>query len=95
MKVKVTYLGYIRTLVGKGEETFELKEKATLEELLTIIAEKYGRPFQEEVYESNHSKLKHGYGVIINGFLMTRLHGLKTFLKEGDKVFLTTLISGG
>ncbi|HDI12355.1 MAG TPA: MoaD/ThiS family protein, partial [Candidatus Bathyarchaeota archaeon] len=39
--------------------------------------------------------LKYGYGVIINGLLMARLQGLKTPLKDGDQVILTTLISGG
>ena len=47
------------------------------------------------IYEPGLQDLKYGYGVIINGFLMARLQGLKTPLKDGDQIILTTLISGG
>ena len=95
MKIKVIYLGYVRNLTKKSQETFEVKENITIGELLNVISRKYGSPFQHEIYEPEQEKLKHEYGVIINGFLMNRLQGLKTILKNGDKVFLTTLISGG
>jgi MoaD family protein len=95
MKVKVSYLGYIRNMLGKQEEEFELEEKTTLGDLLNMLSEKYGEPFKKEVYEPGLQDLKYGYGVIINGILMARLQGLKTPLKEGDRIILTTLISGG
>ena len=95
MKVKVSYLGYIRVMLGKREEEFDLNENSTLGDLLNILSQKYGEPFRKEVYEPGLQDLKYGYGVIINGLLMARLQGLKTPLKDGDQVILTTLISGG
>ena len=95
MKVKVSYLGYIRFLLGKREEEFELDENTSLGDLLNMLSQKYGEPFRKEIYEPGLQDLKYGYGVIINGLLMARLQGLKTPLKDGDQVILTTLISGG
>ena len=95
MKVKVSYLGYIRVMLGKSEEEIELKEGATIGDLLNVLSGKYGEAFRKEVYEPGLQDLKYGYGVIVNGLLMARLQGLKTPLKDGDQVILTTLISGG
>jgi len=95
MKVKVSYLGYIRLMLRKQEEELELEENTTLGDLLNLLSQKYGEPFKKEIYEPGLQDLKYGYGVIINGFLMARLQGLKTPLKDGDQIILTTLISGG
>ena len=95
MKVKVSYLGYIRVMLGKREEEIELKEDATISDLLNMLSGKYGEAFRKEVYEPGLQDLKYGYGVIVNGLLMASLQGLKTPLKDGDQVILTTLISGG
>ncbi|NIU38491.1 hypothetical protein GWN65_00530, partial [Candidatus Bathyarchaeota archaeon] len=50
-KVRVQYLGLIKTLIGRSEDNFELADDAPLSELLNRIAGVYGKPFQNEVYE--------------------------------------------
>ena len=39
MKVKVSYLGYIRVMLGKREEEMELKEGATIGDLLNMLSD--------------------------------------------------------
>ena len=51
MKVKVQYLGFIKNLIKRSEDEFELEEDASLSELLNQIAGIYGKAFQKEVYE--------------------------------------------
>jgi len=95
MKVKVQYLGFIKNLIKRSEDEFELEEGASLLELLNKIAGIYGKPFQKEVYEQGLRDVKMGFVVTVNGVLMGQLHGVDTQLSNGDNVILMSLMSGG
>lgn len=95
MKVDVHYLGYIKNLLDKKDEEFNLKEGATLSELLEMLAGKYGKAFQKEVFEHGLNDLKTGFVATVNGILMDQLDGIETKLKEGDNIILMSLMSGG
>ena len=95
MKVKVQYLGFIKNLINRGEDEFELEEGAQLSELLNKIAGAYGNSFQKEVFEHGLKDVKMGFVVTVNGVLMGQLDGVDTRLNNGDNVILMTLMSGG
>lgn len=95
MKVSVHYLGFIKNMLDKGEEEFEIRKGALLSDLLNKLAGIYGEPFQKEVYEPGLKDVKTGFVVTVNGILMGQLHGVDTRLNEGDTVILMTLMSGG
>jgi len=95
MKVRVRYLGFIKNMLKKGEDEFELGEGAMLSDLLNKLAGIYGEPFQKEVFEPGLKDVKTGFVVTVNGVLMGQLHGVDTRLNEGDSVILMTLMSGG
>ena len=95
MKVKVQYLGFIKNLIKRSEEEFELEEGASLTELLNKIAGIYGKPFKKEVYEPGLTDMKMGFVVTVNGILLGQLHGVDTQLNNGDSIILMSLMSGG
>jgi len=95
LKVKVTYLGFIKNLIKRSEDEFELEEGASLSELLNKIAGNYGKPFKKEVYEPGLKDVKMGFVVTVNGVLMGQLSGVDTELNNGDNVILMSLMSGG
>lgn len=95
MKVKVQYLGFIKNLIKRSEDEFELEEGASLSELLNQIAGIYGKAFQKEVYEPGLNDVKMGFVVTVNGFLIGQLQGVDTRLNNGDNVILMSLMSGG
>jgi len=95
MKVKVQYLGFIKNLIKRSEDEFELEDGASLSELLNKIAGIYGRPFKKEVYEPGLKDMKMGFVVTVNGILTGQLHGVHTQLNNGDNVILMSLMSGG
>jgi len=95
MKVKVLYLGFIKNLIKRSEEEFELEEGASLSELLNQIAGIYGKAFKKEVYEPGLRDVKMGFVVTVNGVLMGQLQGLDTRLDNGDNIILMSLMSGG
>jgi molybdopterin converting factor small subunit len=95
LNVKVQYLGYIKNMLKKREENFELNDDAHLSDLMNKLAGIHGAAFQKEVYEPGLSDLKIGFSVTINGVFIGQLGGLNAKLAEGDNVMLMSLMSGG
>lgn len=95
MKVKVEYLGFIKNLLNKRVEEFELKDGTKLQGLLGRLSDSYGQPFKKEVFERGLEDLKTGFVVTVNGILIGQLDGVKTKLRDGDQVILMSLMSGG
>jgi molybdopterin synthase sulfur carrier subunit len=96
LKVIVDYLGNIKqTLSLKQAEHVELKHKASIRDLLSYLAEKYGDPFRKNVYEPKDLDLKPHYILSLNGLLLNQLKGIETKLKDGDHVILMPVVTGG
>ena len=95
LKVRVQYLGYIRNMLRRGEDEFELGEVVLLSDLLNKLAGIYGEAFRREVFEPGLKDVKTGFVVTVNGVLMGQLRGVDTRLNDGDSVILMTLMSGG
>ena len=96
MRVVVDYLGHIKQTLGLQQtETVELKDSALVCDLLSVLAEKYGEPFRKAVYEPKELDLKPHYILSVNGLLFNQLKGLETKLKDGDRVVLMPVVTGG
>jgi molybdopterin converting factor small subunit len=95
LKVRIQYLGYIKNLLRKSEDEFELSKGASLSDLLNKLVGIHGEAFRKEVYEPGLKNVKTGFVVTVNGVLMGQLRGVDTRLSEGDNVILMTLMSGG
>jgi molybdopterin synthase sulfur carrier subunit len=96
LKVTVDYLGSIRqTLAVKQAEQVELKDDASVSDLLSLLAEKHGEPFKKAVYEPKGLDLKPFYILSINGLLLNQLKGIETKLKDGDRLIVMPVVSGG
>lgn len=95
VRVKVEYLGFIKNMLNKRVEEFELSDGTTLQELLGKLSDHYGASFKKEVFEPGQKDVKTGFVVTVNGVLTGQLGGVDTRLKGGDHVILMSLMSGG
>jgi len=96
LKVTVEYLGYIKQTLGvERGESFNLEDGAVVRDLLCLLAEKHGEPFQKAVYEPKATDLKPHYIVSVNGLLLNQLNGVETKLRDGDRVVLMPVVTGG
>jgi molybdopterin converting factor small subunit len=95
LKVRVLYFGFIKNLLNKKEECFELEDGVSLSELLNKLAGINGPDFQKEVYEPGLKGVKMGFSVTVNGVLMGQIDGVDTKLSDGDTIILMSLMSGG
>jgi molybdopterin synthase sulfur carrier subunit len=76
-------------------ESVELKDGALVRDLLFLLAEKHGEPFQKAIYEPKGVDLKPHYIVSVNGLLLNQLNGIETKLKDGDQVVMMPVVTGG
>ena len=95
MKIKVHYISLLKTFTKISHEEFEIKEAALLSDLLDKVAEKYDKPFTQEVYDPKQKEMKATFVAVVNGIHMDQLQGVSTQLKEGDSIILMSLITGG
>ena len=95
MMVKVHYLSLVKSYTKTSQDEFDLKEASPLSELLYDVAEKYGRPFTQEVYDPTRKEMKPTFVTMVNGVLMDQLQGVNTPLKNGDNVIIMSLMTGG
>lgn len=95
MKVKVEYLGFIKNMLNKRVEEFEISKETSLQDLLGKLSNLYGTSFKKEVFEPGQKDVKMGFVVTVNGVLMGQLDGVETRLRHGDHVILMSLMSGG
>ena len=96
MNIIIEYLGYIKQKLNiESSEMLSLREKTTVHELLVFLANKYGEPFKKSVYDPQDDELKPYHMVSVNGLLLNQLDGMKTQLKDRDRVILMPVVSGG
>jgi molybdopterin converting factor small subunit len=95
MKVKVHYLGLVKTYTKKTQDDLTLTEGNSLAELLNKLAADFGKPFNPEIYEPAKREVKPMFVVMVNGVLADQLSGLDTMLKDGDNIIVMPLMTGG
>jgi MoaD family protein len=96
LKVTVDYLGSVKQALGlKQAEQVELKEGASVFDLLYLLADKHGEPFRTSVYEPKERDLKPYYILSVNGLLTNQLDDMETKLKDGDRLVFMPVVSGG
>jgi sulfur-carrier protein len=96
LRITIDYLGSIKQTLGlKQAEQVELKDQALVRDLLFALAEKHGESFKKAVYEPKDTDLKSQYILSVNGLLLNQLNGIETKLKDGDRVILMPVVTGG
>lgn len=96
LKLMVEYLGYIKQALDvKRGEHIVLKDGALIRDLLILLVQKHGEPFQKTIYEPKAADLKPHYILSVNGILLNQLNGIETKLEDGDHVVFMPVVSGG
>jgi len=95
MKVKVLYLGVLRSKIGKNSEEFRISENSSLHDLLETLSSKYGESLRRIFKANEKSKLDPSIIATINGVSKDMSKAKNVKLKDGDTVALMSIISGG
>lgn len=96
LKIKLDYLGHVTNLTGNlRTEEITVKNDSSVVDLLNTLTLKYGEPFKKAVYEPGLPDLKSNYIATVNGQLLNQLNGINTKLKDGDRLTIMPVVSGG
>ena len=87
----------LREITDKKEETLKFPEgeKVTLDKVLKILAQRYGKRFVEYVYDDKTDEVKGFLQFLINGRSAATLNGLQTELEDGDVLVILPPVGGG
>jgi molybdopterin synthase sulfur carrier subunit len=84
----------LREITGKKEDQIEFSKTATVQSLLKQLSKKYGKEFNDYVYDAFGNVHGHLH-FLINGQSITALREFRTRLKEGDQVAILPPVGGG
>jgi molybdopterin synthase sulfur carrier subunit len=94
MKVEVKFFTSLREITGKKADEIQLQSVITVEELLTLLSEKYGKKFREYIYNKK-GKVQDFLSFLVNGRNINVLQGFDTELKQGDIIAIIPPVGGG
>lgn len=100
-RVLCQYYSTVYTTINKHEETFDLPEGATVEDMLHTLVKKYGARLEQYLYSEGWIDGKHykTAAVYVNKkriqWLQDFPEGIKTKLKQGDILSLGLIMGGG
>ena len=94
LKVTVKFFTTLREITGKKEEQIEFSRTATLESLLEKLSQRYGKEFNDYVYDELNNVRGH-LQFLINGQSAAFQHGKRTSLEDGDQVTILPPVGGG
>ena len=97
MQVSVRFFTSLREITDKKEETLKFPEgeKVTVDIVLKMLSQRYGKPFVEYVYDRKTGEVRGFLQFLVNGKSATTLNGLETELEDGDVLAILPPVGGG
>jgi MoaD family protein len=97
LHVSVRYFTVLREIVGKKEETIEFPkgQKATVNSVLKCLSTKYGKEFDEYVYDPKTGEVKGFLQFLVNGRSLSGAKPMESPLSDGDVLAILPPVSGG
>ncbi len=96
MMIKIRLFTVLREIADKREETLSFQEEqVTISQALKALSEKYGRPFDDYVYDAKTGHVKGFLQFLVNGASAATLNGLETPLRDGDVLAVLPPVGGG
>ena len=84
-QIHISYLGLVRNVIGRREETVNAAPGTTIGELLEFLVAKHGDTFQRSVFKKG-GELRAMAQVCLNDRDITELQGFATQLGSGEQV---------
>jgi len=94
MNVEVKFFTSLREITGKKVDKIQLQNAITVDELLTLLSEKYGKNFREYIYNKK-GDVQGFLSFLVNGKNINIMQGFDTKLQENDVVAILPPVGGG
>ncbi len=94
MNVEVKFFTSLREITGKKVDELQLQTAITVDELLTLLSEKYGKNFREYIYNKK-GEVQGFLSFLVNGKNVNIMQGFDTKLQKNDVVAILPPVGGG
>ena len=97
MQVSVRFFTSLREIVDKKEETLKFSdgEKVTVDLVLKMLAQRFGKRFVEYVYDGKTGEVRGFLQFLVNGKSASTQNGIETELEDGDVLAILPPVGGG
>ena len=95
ISVKVRTILTIKKILGKGEIEVPVPENTTLQELVTMLGNRFGDELTSLLAGSENRNSLPYIRYMVNGRDIAFLNGMETALHSGDEVLILPPVSGG
>jgi MoaD family protein len=95
MKVKVQFFASVRELINLREETLDLDNDSTVEDLLRLLAAKHGEKLGSYLFDSKTGKPRSYLQFLLNQQSISTFNGLSTLLEDGAVFAIIPPVGGG
>ena len=95
-KVKVHILrGPLKEIVGNGKISIQTKNNVRVIEVLNLLAEKYGKPFRNFVFNPKTNEINSYLMLALNGVHVNSKNGLETRIENDSELLILSATGGG
>ncbi|UCF44670.1 MAG: MoaD family protein [Candidatus Bathyarchaeota archaeon] len=97
MHISIRFFTSLREITKKKEETLKFTEgeEVTVEVVVKMLSQRYGKRFSEYVYDTKTDEVRSFLQFLVNGKSATTLNGLETELEDGDVLAILPPVGGG
>jgi len=93
-KVHVKFLSTFKETVKREFAEVNIDGSNTIEDLLKNLCDQFGEPLRGLIFKDDTS-IARNLIIFVNGRNIITLNGLKTELRDGDQIILSTPVAGG
>jgi molybdopterin synthase sulfur carrier subunit len=94
MKVEIKFFTSLREITGKKVDQLQLQSSITVDELIIMLSEKYGKKFREYIYNRKGEPQEY-LSFLVNGTNINKIKGFNTKLKNEDIIAILPPVGGG
>jgi MoaD family protein len=95
LKIRVQYFASVRELVGLREEILDVEEKATVLDVLRVLARRHGEEFREYIFNPGTEGPRSHLQFLVNEDSILSLNGLSTVLPDNSSLAIFPPVAGG
>jgi MoaD family protein len=95
LRVRVQYFARVRELAGLREEILDIEEKATVLDIVRILAKRHGEEFRQYIFDPRTGSARSYLQFLVNDDLISSLNGFSTVLTDNSSLAIFPPVGGG